>query len=109
VLSFKRCYQRVGRNRCPAGSAGLFYFWDPASPMAPIRGPALHPELVKDLNGPDRLANLCGVPAIFKQFTLEAGLTDYEVSSQLVGARAWNTGSPFPTSWRASTSRGTRW
>src|SRR3954462_8243316 len=47
-----------------------------------------HPELVKDLNGPDRFGETyAGVPAIFKQFTLEAGLTDYEVSSQLVGGK----------------------
>ncbi|HYJ35305.1 MAG TPA: hypothetical protein VEV64_04065, partial [Rhizomicrobium sp.] len=40
-----------------------------------------HPELVKDLNGPDKYGETyAGVPAIFKQFTLEAGLTDYEVS-----------------------------
>jgi hypothetical protein len=47
-----------------------------------------HPELVKDLNGPDRFGETyAGVPAIFKQFTLEAGLIDYEVSSQLVGGK----------------------
>src|ERR1700704_3103964 len=34
-----------------------------------------HPELVKDLNGPDRFGETyAGVPAIFKQFTLQAGL-----------------------------------
>lgn len=47
-----------------------------------------HPELVKDLNGPDKYGETyAGVPAIFKQFTLEAGLTDYDVSSQLVGGK----------------------
>ena len=47
-----------------------------------------HPELVKDLNGPNSFGETyAGVPAIFKQFTLEAGLTDYEVSSQLVGGK----------------------
>ena len=47
-----------------------------------------HPELVKDLNGPDKYGETyAGVPAIFKQFTLEAGLTDYEVSSELVGGK----------------------
>jgi hypothetical protein len=47
-----------------------------------------HPELVKDLNGPDRFGETyAGVPAIFKQFTLEAGLNDYEVSSELVGGK----------------------
>jgi hypothetical protein len=47
-----------------------------------------HPELVKDLNGPDRNGETyAGVPAIFKQFTLEAGLTDYDVSSELVGGK----------------------
>jgi hypothetical protein len=47
-----------------------------------------HPELVKDLNGPDRYGETYGgVPAIFKQFTLEAGLTDYDVSSELVGGK----------------------
>jgi hypothetical protein len=47
-----------------------------------------HPELVKDLNGPDRFGETyAGVPAIFKQFTLEVGLTDYDVSSQLVGGK----------------------
>src|SRR5215212_9825633 len=31
-----------------------------------------HPELVKDLNGPDKVGETyAGVPAIFKQFTLE--------------------------------------
>jgi hypothetical protein len=46
------------------------------------------PELVKDLNGPDRNGETYGgVPAIFKQFTLEAGLKDYDVSSQLVGGK----------------------
>lgn len=47
-----------------------------------------HPELVKDLNGPDKFGETyAGVPAIFKQFTLEAGLNDYDVSSQLVGGK----------------------
>ena len=47
-----------------------------------------HPELVKDLNGPDKYGDTyAGVPAIFKQFTLEAGLTDYDVSSELVGGK----------------------
>lgn len=47
-----------------------------------------HPELVKDLNGPDKYGETyAGVPAIFKQFTLEAGLTDYDVSSELVGGK----------------------
>jgi hypothetical protein len=47
-----------------------------------------HPELVKDLNGPDRYGDTYGgVPAIFKQFTLEAGLSDYDVSSELVGGK----------------------
>lgn len=46
------------------------------------------PELVKDLNGPDRFGETYGgVPAIFKQFTLDAGLKDYDVSSQLVGGK----------------------
>ena len=55
-----------------------------------------HPELVKDLNGPDRNGETyAGVPAIFKQFTLEAGLNDYDVSSELVGGKGleyWFTG-----------------
>src|SRR3954462_2806103 len=47
-----------------------------------------HPELVRDLNGPDKYGETYGgVPAIFKQFTLEAGLKDYEVSSELVGGK----------------------
>lgn len=47
-----------------------------------------HPELVKDLNGPDKYGETyAGVPAIFKQFTLEAGLSDYDVSSELVGGK----------------------
>src|SRR5476651_2420272 len=47
-----------------------------------------HPELVKDLNGPDRNGETyAGVPSIFKKFTLEAGLTDYDVSSELVGGK----------------------
>jgi hypothetical protein len=47
-----------------------------------------HPELVKDLNGPDKYGETyAGVPAIFKQFTLEAGLNDYDVSSELVGGK----------------------
>ena len=47
-----------------------------------------HPELVKDLNGPDKFGETyAGVPAIFKQFTLEAGLNDYDVSSELVGGK----------------------
>src|SRR6204780_3291338 len=47
-----------------------------------------HPELVKDLNGPDKFGETyAGVPAIFKQFTLEAGLKDYDVSSELVGGK----------------------
>jgi len=47
-----------------------------------------HPELVKDLNGPDRNGETyAGVPAIFKQFTLEAGMTDWDVSSELVGGK----------------------
>jgi hypothetical protein len=47
-----------------------------------------HPELVKDLNGPDKFGETyAGVPAIFKQFTLEAGLGDYDVSSELVGGK----------------------
>jgi hypothetical protein len=47
-----------------------------------------HPELVKDLNGPDKYGETyAGVPAIFKQFTLEAELSDYDVSSELVGGK----------------------
>jgi hypothetical protein len=47
-----------------------------------------HPELVKDLNGPNKYGETyAGVPAIFKQFTLEAGLNDYDVSSELVGGK----------------------
>ena len=47
-----------------------------------------HPELVKDLNGPDRNGETyAGVPAVFKQFTLEAGMTDWDVSSELVGGK----------------------
>ena len=47
-----------------------------------------HPELVKDLNGPDKYGETyAGVPAIFKQFTLEVGLTDDDVSSELVGGK----------------------
>src|ERR1700721_1907575 len=47
-----------------------------------------HPELVKDLTGPDKFGETyAGVPAIFKQFTLEAGLNDYDVSSELVGGK----------------------
>ena len=47
-----------------------------------------HPELVKDLNGPDKDGETyAGVPAIFKQFTLEVGLKDYDVSSELVGGK----------------------
>ena len=43
---------------------------------------------MKDLNGPDKYGETyAGVPAIFKQFTLEAGLTDYDVSSELVGGK----------------------
>jgi hypothetical protein len=53
------------------------------------------PETVHDLNGPDtRGDTFGGVPAIFKQFTLEAGLTDYDVSSELVGGKGldyWQT------------------
>ncbi|HWY63380.1 MAG TPA: hypothetical protein VNW15_15875 [Rhizomicrobium sp.] len=46
------------------------------------------PETVHDLNGPDARGDTYGgVPAIFKQFTLEAGLTDYDVSSELVGGK----------------------
>jgi len=46
------------------------------------------PGLVTDLNGPNAFGETYGgVPAIFKQFTLDAGLTDYEVSSQLVGGK----------------------
>jgi hypothetical protein len=46
------------------------------------------PETVHDLNGPDKRGDTYGgVPAIFKQFTLEAGLNDYDVSSELVGGK----------------------
>jgi len=46
------------------------------------------PQLVTDLNGPNAQGETYGgVPAIFKQFTLDMGLKDYEVSSQLVGGR----------------------
>ena len=46
------------------------------------------PDTVKDLNGPDKRGDTYGgVPAIFKQFTLEAGLNDYDVSSELVGGK----------------------
>jgi hypothetical protein len=45
-------------------------------------------ETVHDLNGPDKRGDTYGgVPAIFKQFTLEAGLNDYDVSSELVGGK----------------------
>jgi hypothetical protein len=45
-------------------------------------------ETVHDLNGPDARGDTYGgVPALFKQFTLEAGLTDYDVSSELVGGK----------------------
>jgi len=46
------------------------------------------PQTVHDLNGPDARGDTYGgVPAIFKQFTLEAGLkdSDYDISSELVG------------------------
>ena len=47
-----------------------------------------HPASVHDLNGPDKNGETYGgVPAIFKTFTLEAGLTDYDVSSELVGGK----------------------
>jgi len=46
------------------------------------------PQLVTDLNGPNRYGETYGgVPAIFKQFTLDMGLNDYEVSSELVGGK----------------------
>lgn len=46
------------------------------------------PETVKDLNGPDKRGDTYGgVPAIFKQFTLEAGQPDWDVSSELVGGK----------------------
>jgi hypothetical protein len=46
------------------------------------------PETVHDLNGPDARGDTYGgVPALFKQFTLEAGLNDYDVSSELVGGK----------------------
>ena len=47
-----------------------------------------HPQSVHDLNGPDKFGETYGgVPAIFKTFTLEAGLKDgdYDISSELVG------------------------
>ncbi len=45
-------------------------------------------ETVHDLNGPDARGDTYGgVPAIFKQFTLEAGQTDWDVSSELVGGK----------------------
>jgi len=47
-----------------------------------------HPETVHDLIGPDAHGETYGgVPAIFKAFTMEAGLTDYDVSSELVGGK----------------------
>src|SRR6185503_20212082 len=47
-----------------------------------------HPELVQDLNGPDRFGETyAGVPAVFKQFTLEAGMAGWDVSSELVGGK----------------------
>jgi hypothetical protein len=46
------------------------------------------PQTVHDLNGPDARGDTYGgVPALFKQFTLEAGLADYDVSSELVGGK----------------------
>jgi hypothetical protein len=61
------------------------------------------PETVHDLIGPDaRGDTFGGVPAIFKQFTLEAGLNWW-------AARAWNTGLPTRSSWRRSASPGTLW
>ena len=46
------------------------------------------PQTVHDLNGPDARGDTYGgVPALFRQFTLEAGLTDYDVSSELVGGK----------------------
>ena len=46
------------------------------------------PQTVHDLNGPDARGDTYGgVPALFKQFTLEAGLNDYDVSSELVGGK----------------------
>ena len=54
----------------------------------PFRRAALSARTVNDLNGPDTNGETYGgVPAIFKQFTLEAGLTDYDVSSELVGGK----------------------
>jgi hypothetical protein len=45
-------------------------------------------ETVHDLNGPDARGDTYGgVPAIFKQFTLEAGQPDWDVSSELVGGK----------------------
>jgi hypothetical protein len=46
------------------------------------------PNLVHDMIGPDKNGDTFGgVPSIFKMFTVEAGMNDYDVSSELVGGK----------------------
>ena len=72
----------------PAGASTVLFLGSSFTYGAHSAAQHYHPELVKDLNGPDRFGETyAGVPAIFKQFTLEAGLTDYDVSSELVGGK----------------------
>jgi len=72
----------------PAGARTVLFLGSSFTYGAHSAAQHYHPELVKDLNGPDRSGETyAGVPAIFKQFTLEVGLTDYDVSSELVGGK----------------------
>src|ERR1700755_238729 len=72
----------------PAQARTILFFGSSFTYGAPRAAQHYHPELVKDLNGPDKYGETyAGVPAIFKQFTLEAGLNDYDVSSELVGGK----------------------
>ncbi len=78
----------LGLSLVPASAGTILFLGSSFTYGAHSAAQHYHPELVRDLNGPDKYGETYGgVPAIFKQFTLEAGLKDYDVSSQLVGGK----------------------
>jgi hypothetical protein len=94
----KRLFCIVGALTLLAGSASartILFLGSSFTYGAHSAAQHYRPDTVHDLNGPDAHGDTFGgVPAIFKQFTLEAGLTDYDVSSELVGGKGldyWQT------------------
>ena len=76
MLSFKAPFAAVllsGLAILPAQARTVLFLGSSFTYGAHSAAQHYHPELVKDLNGPDKFGETyAGVPAIFKQFTLEA-------------------------------------